>query len=137
MAVKFTGKFTIWKMNDSDKIIDEHTTKGGKSYIEVMCSSASKDKETGKYKTDFSGKLRFWGQQAEKFKSLDIQAKDMIDVKEGTHTNNWDKEKGMMFSNYVVWDFDPIEKKENLPKQPDVIEPAEPFDPLTDNSLPF
>ena len=136
MAVKFTGRFTVRKNKDWSGLLDEHTTPSGKPYADILCSSSTKKKD-GKYETDFWGKLRFWGDSVARLKEYGLQEKDVIEVKEGTHTNFYDKDKKMTFQNYAVWEFDVVNKEKKAPTNPELIDDGTPFDPLSDTALPF
>jgi len=135
MAVKFTGKFTVWNVYGKDTILDEKTSPTGKKYAEVICSTSAKKK--GKYERDFTGKFTFFGDMVDKLKELGVKEKDVIEVKDGSHTNSYDKSKKVTYSNYTVWDFDVVDKEKKVPSTPEVVEPETPFDPLDDKSLPF
>lgn len=121
-----SGSFaTVWNVTDKDK------------YYEVEISTSRK-KEDGVYETDFSSKFtRFVGKAKDKVDSEKLSRKDRIKITSCGVSNFYNKEKGREYVNYVVFDFDVLNrndsdssvKSETKPVDLDVVE--------DDSDLPF
>ena len=89
-----TGAYAkVWKTED----------KGNYSVVEL--STSKKNKQTGKYETDFNGKfVRFIGQAHTDIKKYG----DGIKIKLGDVevTNNYNKETKMSYTNFLVFSFE-------------------------------
>lgn len=97
MGLLFSAKnVTVWK-------IDIATTKSGKEYARLQCSTQKKNKQSGTYETDWSGVVDFWNGAYDKFKASNIQVKDRINILNGQHTNTYSKESKRTFENYNIW----------------------------------
>ena len=96
-----TGAYAkIWKTED----------KGNYSVVEL--STSKKNKQTGKYETDFNGKfVRFIGQAHTDIKKYG----DGIKIKLGDVevTNNYNKETKIGYTNFLVFSFEAEESNTN------------------------
>lgn len=130
----FEDTFTVWNVYGKGCVVDIETTKGGKEYASVSVTSSSKNKLTGKYETDWKGRIKFYGDALEKLKSLALTERDRIRVK-GAEQNIGLDGKVSTYSNCLGFEVDRVEPKkaEELPKEPTVLEAID-IDP---DSLPF
>lgn len=90
-----TGKYptqaTVWEVRESK----------GKT-VDVRISCSKKNKQTGEYETDFSGYVRFCGENMVNF-AKGLNEKDRIDIEEFELTNSYDKAKNMTYYNVSVF----------------------------------
>lgn len=97
MALNFSAKnVTIWK-------VEITTTKGGKEYARLQCSTQKKNRQTGNYETDWSGVVDLWNGAYDKFKENGLKEKDRINILNGQHTNTYSRESKRTFENYNIW----------------------------------
>lgn len=68
-------------------------------------SISRKNKQTGEYDTDFSGFVDFIGTAAAK-KALMLKEKDRIRLGDVDVTNNYNKEKGITYTNFKIFSFE-------------------------------
>ena len=101
------GKYaTAWVDRNTNKVLNIF-----ERYAEVQLTT-SKKKQDGTYETDFSGRCRFVGKCFEKIKSLDIREKDRLKLLEVETCNRYDKEKKRSYENFIVWDFETVENRQ-------------------------
>ena len=81
---------TIWEITDEKK------------YASVKLSISRKDKESGEYKKDFSGIVRFIGNAYKTVKNRDPETR--IKLGACDVTNHYDKEKERLYTNYAVFE---------------------------------
>lgn len=132
----------IWKLEN----------KGNYHVAEISTSKKMKDKsgkeivENGKtkYETDWSNKfVRLVGTSHSQAESMDTSKNVKIGACEVT--NKWDKEKGIMYTNYVIFAFEDSENNGNTgnskPVQAKPTAPTGGFYPvnesIADDDLPF
>lgn len=111
----------IWEIKSHDK------------YSEIKISTSKKDGDGG-FEQDFSGYARFLGKAFEKSKSL--KGNEQIKLLEVEVTNKYDKDKGITYTNYLVWDFE-IAEKSGASKQENSNDNPPPMQPIDDTDLPF
>lgn len=80
---------TIWEVN-----------KGKGNYYEVRLSTSKK--KDGTYEQDFSASVRFVGNAANIVASMG--KKDRVKIGNCGVTNSYNKEKGILYTNYVVFE---------------------------------
>lgn len=90
---------TVWGIED----------KG--NYHEVKLSIQKKDKQSGEYKQDFNGFVRFIGTAHTLCKDENIQVKDRIKLGNVDVTNNYDKEKKITYTNFLCFSFDTMQEQ--------------------------
>lgn len=108
-------------------------------YAEVMVTISKKNAE-GKYTSDFTGRVRFIGKAFEKIRNLSLTEKSRLNLLEVEVTHRYDKEKQKAYTNFICWDFEPVESVKAKPKQTEVVENSttEGYAPLDDFAdLPF
>lgn len=109
--------------------------KGNYSIVEM--STSKKNKDTDKYETDFSNKFtRFIGTAHTQLATM----KDGDTIKLGNCevTNNYDKEKKILYTNYLVFSFSIPEAKGGTTTAPKATtKPTIVPDDNDDDSLPF
>ena len=79
----------IWKIEPQEK------------YTKVQMSVSKKDKATGEWKTEWSGRANFVGQAHTEIAKC--KEKDRIKIEEFEVTNKYDKEKGLESTHYSVF----------------------------------
>lgn len=90
-----TGSYaTIWSVESAS---DTRT--------KARISISRKNKQTGEYDTDFSGFVDFIGTAAAK-KALMLKEKDRIRLGDVDVTNNYNKEKGITYTNFKIFSFE-------------------------------
>ena len=77
-------------------------------YSDVRISTSSKQ-DDGKYKEDFGGFVRMVG-KAHKAMEF-INEKDSFKIVKCGVENRYDKEKKVTYTNYIIFDAEPVEKK--------------------------
>ena len=143
MGLKSGCKVAIWSIDDREK------------FCRVSMNTQSKDKE-GHYFTDWSNKfVSLFGKAYEAVKGITINedAKEHIDCRIGWGyertgendkkfkqipfevTNNYDKEKKILYTNYAVYDLEVIKKHEGEEVQ-ETEESAENVTPTEETSQP-
>lgn len=133
MGFKNSCFCTVWNNKESGKVVQIF-----EKYAEVMIST-SKKKQNCQYETDFNGRVRFIGEAFEKIRTMALAEKDRLHLLEVETTNYYDKAKGKLYTNHICWDFEPAERKNTAPRQPEVIEQHSNFQSLDDidGGLPF
>ena len=82
------------------------------NYHVVSLSTSKKNKETGKYETDFSNKfVRFIGTAHNL--AADLKVGDVIKLGSCEVTNKYDKDKNTTYTNYLVYSFEKEECNSN------------------------
>lgn len=81
---------TIWELDRKEK------------FTNVKLSTSRKNKETGQYKDDFSGYVRFIGKAHDL--AANLQVRDRIQIDSCDVTTNYDKEKEKRYTNFLVFD---------------------------------
>lgn len=129
MGFKQDARFAkVWEVED----------KG--NYHVVSLSTSKKDKNTGKYETDFSNKfVRFIG--TAHTMATNLKAGDTIKIGSCEVTNKYDKEKNTTYTNYLVYSFE-IEgsNSSNAPTTPTTPPSTDSFMNIpdgVDEELPF
>lgn len=84
---------TFWKVQ---RVADNGKT------CDVQISVSKKNKQSGEYETDFSGFVKFCGENLVKF-AQSLQEKDKIDIESFELTNKYDKEKRITYYNVSVF----------------------------------
>lgn len=121
MGLKIGGKVAIWSIDDKGK------------FAKVSMNTQSKDKE-GHYFTDWSNKfVSLVGNAYEAVKGITLNedAKEHLDCRIGWGyermgdngskfmqtpieiTNNYDKTKGILYTNYAIYDLEVIKSKKH------------------------
>lgn len=104
MPLKPNGIVKVWNFED----------KGNYGIAEI--STSKRNKETEKYETDFNEKfVRVAGGAYQKLKELPEGSR--IRVKDFSVTNKWDKEKGVKYTNYTIFDIEELEDNRNQQPQ--------------------
>ena len=91
--LKFGCTCTFWKVQ---RVADNGKT------CDVQISISKKNKQSGEYETDFSGFVKFCGENLVKF-AQSLQEKDKIDIDSFELTNKYDKEKNTTYYNVAVF----------------------------------
>ena len=107
MGLRGNRNISIWKFED----------KGNHGVVEI--STSRRNKETEKYETDFSAKfVRVIGTALDKLRAMpDAKRVKLVDFEV---TSRWDKEKEQRYTNYTIFDIDPVEEYHpNNYSQPD------------------
>lgn len=103
---------------------------GSGNYIDAKISTSHKDKNTGEYVTDFNAWVRFVGGACRKGQEITDGAR--IKIGECEVKNKYDKEKGVTYTNYAMFDFETVDggvKNSNGDKGI--------FIPIDDDEVPF
>lgn len=108
---------TVWEFRKDDR----STT--------IRISTSRKDKQTDEYITDFSGFVRLIGSAKEKSGQIEKAV-----VGKGEHyrirlgacdvTNRYDKESGITYTNYALFDFEPADGSASNPEPEKTEKPA-------------
>lgn len=101
-------------------------------YTELQVSCSTKDKQTGEYKTDFSGFVRCVGKAHEK--CLSLSEKDSIKIGNFIVTNSYNKEKKITYTNIVMFDFELPENASNSASNDDFMTIGA---DISEDELPF
>ena len=104
---------TFWKVQ---RVADNGKT------CDVQISVSKKNKQSGEYETDFSGFVKFCGENLVKF-AQSLQEKDKIDIDSFELTNKYDKEKKVTYYNVSVFaakkhEWDNSNGSGNAPQRP-------------------
>ena len=100
MGFRIGAYATVWEIKD-----------GSGNWTDVKLSISKKNRYTGEYETDFNSYVRFIGGAAEKADRLDPRTR--IKIGECDVTNHYDKEKGVTYTNYAVFDFEYEDETDN------------------------
>lgn len=134
MGFKNKCYVTVWNDKETGKVVqvfDKYAT------ATVSTSKKNPNAKNG-YETDFNGRVRFIGRAFEKIRTLALEDKDRLQLLEVETTNYYDKEKQRLFTNYICWDFEPAESKNNAPRQPEVVTTRNSTQAMTEDvDLPF
>ena len=133
----FEDTFTVWNAYKKGYVLDIGTTNNGKEYANIAITSSSKNKNTGRYETDWKGQIRFYGNALEKVKGLGLVEKDKIKVK-GTIQNIGLDKRISQYPNITGWEIEVVDKEneKEIPKEPEVVGELEPLD-ITEDQFPF
>ena len=116
----------VWKLENKGK------------YMVAEMSTSKKNKDTDKYETDWSNKfVRLVGTAAKQAESLQDGAS--VKIGECDVTNNYDKEKKITYTNYVIFNFHEEDGNKGNPK-PEQTSSKPVATPVTieeDDDLPF
>lgn len=92
MGFRQNGYFTVWGTTIYEK------------YTVVELSSSKKNKQSGKYETDWSSRfVKFIGQAHKD--AVALKRNDRIRIGECEVTNKFDKAKGIMYTDYLVFNY--------------------------------
>ena len=91
--LQYATQATFWKVQ---RVADNGKT------CDVQISVSKKNKQTDQYETDFSGFVKFCGENMVKF-AQSLQEKDKIDIDSFELTNKYDKEKKVTYYNVSVF----------------------------------
>lgn len=118
---------TIWSIEP----VSDTVTKG-------RISISRKNKQTGEYETDFSGFVSFFGTTSAK-KAACLKEKDRIKLGDVDVTNRYDKEKGVTYTNFKVFNFESPAELDRNNAQPESPTPSALVDEgeVDDSRLPF
>lgn len=114
MGFRIDAYAKVWEVND----------KG--NYSEARISISKKNKLTNQYETDFQSKVRLVGQAH----NCRVKANDRIKIKACDVSTRYNKETGVTYTNYVIFE---IETDDEQPKAMSI----EDFPAVTDRDLPF
>lgn len=114
MGFRIDAYAKVWEVND----------KG--NYSEARISISKKNKLTNEYETDFQSKVRLVGQAH----NCRVKANDRIKIKACDVSTRYNKETGVTYTNYVIFE---IETDDEQPKAMSM----EDFPAVTDSDLPF
>ena len=104
MPLKPNGIVKVWKFEDKN------------THGVAEISTSKKNKETGKYETDFNEKfVRIAGGAYTKLKELPQGCR--VRVKEFAVSNKWDNEKKVKYTNYTIFDIEELEDNNNQQPQ--------------------
>lgn len=101
-------------------------------YSKANISSSRKNRETGEYETDFSGFVTLIGSAHKK--AVDLGGGERIKITACDVTTKYDKGKGIKYTNFTVFDWEPADN----PKEP-VETPVSTVEEegASDDELPF
>lgn len=105
----------------------------------VKLTVSRKNKQTEKFETEFSGFVSFYGTAIAK-KAACLKEGDRIKLGDVDVTNNFVKEKGVTYTNFKCFSFEPVEGSQtNQPQTQSVTEPQPTVDSgeVNDDRLPF
>lgn len=94
------GYARVWKVTKKEK------------YSEVRLSTSKKDKNSGEFKPDFNHNfVRFVGKAHRDISELNVPEKGTnIQILDCETTNEYNKEKDITYTNYMVYDFTTAEQ---------------------------
>jgi hypothetical protein len=93
-----------FRNNSFAKVWGEVKISSSGKYAEARISVSRKDKNSGEYKQEFGGYVRFIGDALEKAKTL--KEGDSIKLLSVDVQNNYNKETKKEYTNYLVFDFE-------------------------------
>lgn len=108
----------------------------------VRISISRKNKSSGEYEQDFGGFVDFIGTATAK-KALGLRKGDRIKLGDCDVSNHWDKERGVTYTNFKVFNFELDEDggasggEERAPRRTPPDEAAVDDGDLDDDRLPF
>lgn len=114
MGFRIDAYAKVWEVND----------KG--NYSEARISISKKNKLTNQYETDFQSKVRLVGQAH----NCRVKANDRIKIKSCDVSTRYNKETGVTYTNYVIFE---IETDDEQPKAISM----EDLPTIIDSDLPF
>lgn len=134
MGFKNGAFATLWNVDkENNKLINFY-----EKYADISVAISKKDKADDSYKTDFSSRVRCIGKAFETLKSVQLAEKDRIKLLEVEVTNSYDKDKKVLYTNYICWNLEPAGNVQKLaPQQPEVIGDMQPLDDMDSSGLPF
>lgn len=106
------------------------------TYTKARISVSRRNKQTGEYETDFSGFVSFVGTATAK-KAAGLKEKDRIRLGDVDVTTRYDKEKGVLYTNYKVFTFDSPENRESEDNDEPARSAAADSGLIDDSNLPF
>ena len=89
--------------------IKPEMTKTGKSIYK--CQASTSRKTNNGYQTDWSGWVTFIGNAVDVISTL--SEKDSIKIGQCSVTNNCNKDKGITYTNYTIWECEDATKRED------------------------
>lgn len=116
------GNFAkVWKVED-----------GKGNYLVAEMSTSKKNKQTDKYETDWSNKfVRLVGTAKDQAKSF--KEKETVKIGRCDVTANYDAEKKITYTNYVIFNFEDVNSNGGGSTKPETTQPTT----LLDDDLPF
>lgn len=116
------GNFAkVWKVED-----------GKGNYSVAQMSTSKKNKATGEYETDWQNSfVRLVGTANDQAKSF--KEKESVKIGRCDVTNNYDKEKKITYTNYVIFNFEDANTSSGGETKPKSITPPS----VEDDDLPF
>lgn len=116
------GNFAkVWKVED-----------GKGNYSVAQMSTSKKNKTTGEYETDWQNNfVRLVGTANDQAKSF--KEKESVKIGRCDVTNNYDKEKKITYTNYVIFNFEDANTSGGGDAKPKSITPPS----VEDDDLPF
>lgn len=105
------------------------------SLTTLRISTSRKNKQTGEFETDFSGFVSCVGTSAAK-KALFLNEGDSVKIGDVDVTTKYDKEKGITYTNFIMYSF---ETNNEVETNQDVTDPQPQVDDgeAEENRLPF
>lgn len=106
---------TVWAHKDkdgNDRVVDSISDRLTSARISI----SRKDKNTGKYNTEFSKFVKFAGTSAAR-KALQLQERDRIRLLEVEYYEEPGKVKGEYYQNWMVYDFEIQERDRDFTQQ--------------------
>jgi len=113
---------TIWEVKEAEKYCD----------VRISTSKKVGDK---KYEQDFSANVRFVGNAKEVVRGM--KEKDRIKIINCGVSNQYNKEKKQLYTNYVVFECENVTGGTTTPAVKPAKDDYKPLEPITDEDLPF
>lgn len=130
MSFKNNAYATLWNIKDTNSVVRLYNESA-----DINISTQKKNKE-GKYERDFSSIVRCVGSAFQKISAVNLGQKDRIKLIEVEVKNSYDKDAKKLYTNYICWDLEIVERKDFGSREPETIETN--LEPLDDfDTLPF
>lgn len=141
MGLAFSGRITVKIPYGKDSVVQEKTDRQGKPYAVIEGETSYKLQNTNpaQFKTDFNDLFYFKGEAYEKLRTLSLSQNDKLEVK-GFVGNDYSKETKRKYYFWDIKEFEPIERQNTAPRQPEIVEHGKDDYKLgneTDDMLPF
>ena len=141
MGLAFSGRITVKIPYGKDSVVQEKTDRQGKPYAVIEGETSYKLQNTNpaQFKTDFNDLFYFKGEAYEKLRTLSLSQNDKLEVK-GFVGNDYSKETKRKYYFWDIKEFEPIERQNTAPRQPEIVEHGKDEYKLgneSDDMLPF
>ena len=133
MAFKNNAFATLWNIDkDAKKVAKIYD-----NYADIQVTTSKKNK-SGKYETDFSGKVRCFGKALQTLKDFTFTEKDRIKLIDVEVSNKYDAVRKQTYINYVCWELEPVGEQQKQAPKVDIVDDGAELTPLDEiDGLPF